>query len=466
MRFTAIILCSIVLVIAVVIPALSAGADEADDFIKEVIRGARTDSQRSAKLMEAVSMTDGNAKLQLALLEKAVEYGMRSLRTADDCLRVQKAASLLAGRVPEKESFWIMQQAKVARRMQTLAKTKAEKAAISEKIVELLVQAGEVAAKKGDWVSAYDAYSEARTTATRYKLLVRDNLTARVRTVLRLAKAVELVDKYDQTLKTRPDDVDARSKIVRTLLVTLDDPARAAKYVNEDSEPKYQSYVPLAGKEASEVPLEGCKSLGEWYSKELARSMVSLDKHRMLKRAKLYYERALELHGKADIASAAMKHQISQIESDLDKLRPADPLICVYCLGGGKTACGACLVKGKSTGKLQCDKCSSTGRMKCEKCNGIFGLKCKGCAGKGYIYVMVKGYYGKYRTTRTCKICSGEGNVHYSVKYKRYRSGKCSSCNYNSPKGSDVCDICDGGGGKKPCPKCDGAKTLRCTHCQ
>ena len=94
-----------------------------------------------------------------------------------------------------------------------------------------------------------------------------------------------------------------------------------------------------------------------------------------------------------------------------------------------------------------------------------YGLKCKTCSGKGYVYVMVKGYYGKYRTSKTCKPCSGNGNLHYSVKYRRYRYGTCSNCRYHSPKGSDTCTDCDGDGGKKPCPKCTGDKTLTCTQC-
>ena len=456
---------SVVMLLTVVgVFAGLACGDETDTFIKEIIRDARSDSERSAKLMEAVSM-GVNPKLQIALLEKAVEYGMKSLRTADDCRRVQGAASILTKRAPEKKSYWLLQQAKAYHRMYALTKSKDEKETLAGKIVDLQIQAGHSAAVKGDWKSSLLAYNEARSAATIYRQPVKDNLLIRVRTVSNLAKAQAQVAVYAGTLTQTPNDVNARANIIKTLLITLDDPIGAAKYVNEDVDQKLQAYVPLAGKDVSEVPFEGCKSLGEWYYKELAKSVIPLDKYRMLGRAKTYQERALSLYDKSDISSAAMKHQIAQIEAELVKVRTADPLACVYCFAGGKTDCSTCMVAGKSTGKLQCDKCASTGRMKCAKCNGIFGLTCKTCACKGEVYYTVKSYYGNYRSSRSCTPCSGTGNMYYDATYKRYRYGTCSYCSINRPKGSAVCTDCSGGGGTKACSKCDGDKTIRCTRC-
>ena len=465
MQFKTVIL-NVAMVLAIVgfFAGLVCG-DETEAFIKEVIEGARTDTQRSIKLMEAVSLAEGNKKLQIGLLEKSVEYGMKGLRTTDDCHRVRKAAGMLARNVPEKESYWLSKQALIYRRIYTLTKSRDDKREVGAQIVDLLIRAGHSAAVKGDWKTSLAAYSDARSAAILYKQLVKDNLSIRLRTISSLSKAREQSAKYAAALAQNPGDVDTRSNLIKTLLVTLDDPVGAARYINDDVDQELQAYVPLAAKDISEVPYEGCKSLGDWYYRELSKSMVSSVKYRMLNRARAYQKRALSLYDKSDISSAAMKHQISQIESELVKLRTFDPLICVYCFGTGRTDCPACMVAGKSTGKLQCAKCKSTGRMKCPSCNGIYGLKCRTCGGKGRVYVMVKSYYGKYRTSKTCSACSGTGYIHYDVKSKRYRSGTCPACRYHSPKGSEVCSVCDGGGGTKPCPKCGGAKTLRCTHC-
>ena len=454
----------VILTVVGVLAGLVCG-NETETFIKEVIQSARTDSERSTKLMEAVTLTEGNKKLQIVLLEKSVEYGMKSLRTVDDCGRVQKAVNMLARFVPDKKSYWLSQEAMIYRRMHTLTKSREDKEKLGARIVALLIRAGHGAALKGDWKTSMAAYGEARSAAILYKQLVKNNLSIRLRTLSSLSKAQEQAEKYVATLAKSPKDADLRSNLVKTLLVTLDDPVSAAKYINDDVDQKYQAYVPLAVKDVSKVPFQGCKALGDWYYKELSKSTVSFVKYRMLSKAKAYQERALSLHDKSDIASAAMKHQISQIESELDKLRMSDPLICVYCFASRKTDCPACMVGGNSTGKLQCAKCKSTGRMKCASCDGRYGLKCKACGGSGRVYYTVKSYYGNYRSYRSCSTCSGSGNMHYSVRYKRYRYGTCSDCSYHRPRGSDTCSVCDGGGGTKACPKCDGDKTLRCTQC-
>ena len=439
--------------------------DETDAFIKEIIQDARTDSQRAAKLMEAVPLAEDNKKLQIALLEKTIEYGKKSLRSSEDCARVLTAAGILAKKAPERESYWISQKAAVYRRMATLAKSASDKERCGVMAVDLLIKAGHIAAKKGDWKASFAAYGEARSAAISYKQPVKTNLSTRLRAISTLVKAREQVEKYAAALAKTPEDATVRANLVKTLLVTLDDPAAAAKYVNEDIDQAYQTYVPLAGKKISAVEFEGSKSLGEWYHKELSKTVISLNKYRMLIRARNYYRRAQSLYGKSDITSAAMKHQTSQIEAEIAKLRLADPLACVYCMSAEKTSCPACVSKGKSTGKLQCAKCKNTGRMKCAKCNGIFGIKCKACGGQGYAYVTIKTYYGKRRSKRSCSTCSGTGNMHYDARYKRYRYSTCSYCRYHKPRGSAECTTCSGGGGTAACSKCDGGKTLRCTRC-
>ena len=445
---------------------VTVSGDETEKFIAEIIHGARSDSERSTKLMEAVAMTEGNQKLQIALLEKSVEYGVKGLRTASDCARVQKAASLLASRDPEKKSFWLCQQAKVYRRLIILSKSKEDKAKIAEKAIYLYVQAGHAAAKIGDWKQSLLAYNDARSMAVVYKQPVRNNLMSRIRTITNLAKAQGQTEKLIESLKTKPDDAGDRDDLVKTFLVTLDDPINASKYINGDVDQKYQAYVPLAAKSVSELELDACKNLSEWYEKELAKTVIPLNKYNMLKRARAYQARALTLYDKSDITSAAMKHRLSQMDAELAKLSSVDPMVCVYCFASGKNDCYDCMVKGKSSGKLQCAKCSSTGNMKCASYDGKFAIKCKSCGGKGTISVIVKSYYsGKYRTTRSCKPCSGSGYMHYETRYRRYRYGTCSSCRYTSPKGSAACTDCSGRGGKDACPKCSGAKTLSCTRC-
>ncbi|MCP4376207.1 MAG: hypothetical protein GY794_08555, partial [bacterium] len=122
MRFTAIILCVAMLMGIVCVSVGVLCADETEDFIKEIIGKSRTDAQRSNKLLEAASRIDDNKKLRVILLEKSIEYGMKGLRTSDDCTRVLEVADMLVRYAPEKESSWLAQKGRVYRRMYALSK--------------------------------------------------------------------------------------------------------------------------------------------------------------------------------------------------------------------------------------------------------------------------------------------------------------------------------------------------------
>jgi hypothetical protein len=462
MRFVAITLCVVMFLGAVCVSVGVLCADETEDFIKEVIAGSRSDAQRSGRLLEAAGRSENNKKLRVALLEKSIEYGMKGLRTSDDCTRVLGLADMLVQSVPEKEPNWLAQKGRVYRRMYIMAKSRDDKAKFADKAVDMLIQAAHSAATKGDWKTSISIYSEAKSAAILYKQFVKFNLAIRIRAISCLTGAREKTGKYITALAKSPDDADLRSRLVKTLLVTLDDPAGAVKYVNNDVEQIFQAYVPMAARDISEVSMEECGNLSEWYHKELSKNALPLVKHRMLKKALAYQKRALSLYDKSDIKGEGMKHRIARIESELAKVSRADPLICVYCFSTGKTPCPPCMVSGKSTGKRQCAKCKNSGQMKCTACNGIHGITCKTCDGRGFVGLPLRG--GRRRRPGLCSTCFGQCYMHYSVSSKRYRAGMCPSCRYHSPKGSADCSACDGGGGKA-CPKCYGSKTLHCTHC-
>ncbi len=436
-------------------------ADETEDFIEEIIGKSRTDAQRSNKLLEAASRIEDHKKLRVALLEKSLEYGMKDLRTSDDCTRVLEITDMLVRHDSEKESSWLAQKGRIYRRLYVLAKSSDAKEQFGGQAVDLLVQAAHSAAKKGDWKTSRSIYSEARSAAVLYKQPVRINMVIRMRSISCLAEATEQISKYIAVLAKSPDDTEVRSKLVKTLVVTLDDPDSAIKYVNSDVEQIFQTYVTMAAQDISKLSVEECRNLSEWYHKELAKNARALVKYRMLKKALVYQKRASSLHNKSDIKGEGIKNRIVQIESELAKVHAADPLKCVYCFSTVKTPCPTCMVSGKSIGKCHCSKCKNSGQIKCTKCNGIHGIKCKTCNGFGF------GIFRKGSTRRRlgrCPTCKGRRYMHYSVSSKRYSPGKCPSCRSHSPRGSADCSACDGKGGKT-CPKCNGRKILRCTRC-
>jgi len=451
------------------VPAQVACGDETKTLIDEIIKGARTDAERSAKLLEAVSLVDDNEKLKLDLLAKAAEYAMKSLKTVEDCNRTLRILDMLTQTAPERASEWQSQRVRVFSRLLSLTKP-ADRQKLAAKIVSALVRTGHSAAVKGNWKNSVTAYTEARKIALSSKLPIKDNIAVRIRILTSLYRAQDKTVKYTALLKGTPGNTEVRTNLVETLLTMLDDPATAAKHVNEDIDQKSQAYIPLAAKDVSEVPAEGCKSLAQWYHKELSKTVSAVVKYKMLKRAKAYYQRAIELHSKADATGAALlKLAVSGIDTELSKVKYADPLSCVYCLASGQMACADCLVVGKSTGTVVCPPCEGRGRVKCSSCDGHWGVKCTSCAGKGGTYSRRYNYRtGKYsRYFNKCYSCGGARIRHKTGKYGSMSAGACPTCGKQVLKyrGSALCSTCKGKGRSGQCDGCNGAKTVSCTQC-
>ena len=446
----------------------AASDDEIEAFVREIIKDARSDSQRSTLLMEAVSLAEGNNKLKVALLEKAVQYGIKSLRTTDDCRKFQGILTDLAKADPDRKSHWLSQKAAICRRWCTLEKSPTDKRKLAEAAVAALTEAGSASAAKGDWKKATGLFNEAKSATVAYRLPNPNALAGYIGSASYLYKVQDKIAGHIETLKKTPNNLDARSNLVTMLTTVMDDPAEAMKYVNEDVDERFRAFVPMAAKDLAELPVEACKNLGDWYYKELSKSAVAVVKYRMLGRAKVYYERALKLHTGADVMSAALKLSLPQIKSDQAKLGNVDPLVCPYCFGTGKMPCQACMTNGQATGLRKCYYCKGTGRGKCRTCGGTWRLKCSRCSGRGKVVsgkVRRGGVY--YKTYSKCYTCGGSGVTHRS-RYGSTRSGTCPTCSKQKPeslRGTSPCSHCNGKGGSGACSTCDGAKTVRCTHC-
>ena len=445
----------------------AASDDEIEAFVQEIIKDARTDSQRSTLLMGAVSLAEGNNELKVALLEKAVQYGIKSLRTTDDCRKFQGILTDLAKADPDRKSHWLSRKAAVYRRWCILEKSPTDKRKLAEAAVAALTEAGSDSAAKGDWNEASGLFNEAKLATVAYRLPDPDRLAGYIQSASYLSKAQAKIAGHIETLKKTPADLDARSNLIVALVTVMDDPTGAMKYINEDVDERFRTFVPMAVKDPSDLPVEACKNLGDWYCKALSKSAVAVVKYRMLGRAKVYYERTLELHTEADVLSAALKLSLSQIKSDRAMLGNVDPLVCSYCFASGKMRCQACMTNGQSTGLRKCSYCKGAGRGKCSACGGTWRLKCSRCGGRGKVAsgtVRRGGAY--YKTYSKCHTCGGSGITHRS-RYGSTRSGMCPTCSKQKSelRGTSPCSYCSGRGGTRACSTCNGEKTVRCIHC-
>ncbi|MDP6544279.1 MAG: hypothetical protein QGH60_09830 [Phycisphaerae bacterium] len=302
----------------------SARADEAvDQLVKQVIDDAKSNTERAVRLCAAGKIAKDTPEIQIVLLSKAIEYGMKSITVPEARKTVLEAIALLEKVAPERADEWLKMNLDLHRRWFRACKSRDEKDTVAEKLVELLLAKGRRRGSKGIWSEAATAYREAYSVASMLNLDNKNEIARDLRMATHFMGISQRVERYETTLKTKPDHAATRTSLLKALVVDLDNPGRAAKYLTDEVDQAFRTYVPLAEKESEELQANVYRELGDWYYKALAPKATLLSKSAMLVRARGYYEQFLDKHTTQDVAHLAAKMNISKIDKELEKLATA-----------------------------------------------------------------------------------------------------------------------------------------------
>jgi len=230
-----------------------------------------------------------------------------------------EAMELASEKIPERKAECLEKAIGVRRQVYRAAKGPA-RAEAANTFLDVLMRAAEVLSEAGEARSAALAREAVRVASAdgpQRKDEVRD---FQVRTSLRLGLEKQ-VQGLAERLKTMPDDDVARTKLLRLLVVDLDDPARALPFLEGCTDEGMRKYVPAAAKPVEEAPELACKELGAWYA-ELGAATRGGGQEPALVRAWRYLERYLRVHETEDLARAEAAKVMQKVEADLEKLPP------------------------------------------------------------------------------------------------------------------------------------------------
>jgi len=131
-----------------------------------------------------------------------------------------------------------------------------------------------------------------------------------LRRLARRRSSARRLEALTSALTGRPGDQTLRERAIKICIIELDNPARAAVFVTEDTDQVLQTYIPMAAKSIDELAEAPCRELAEWYLNNLQK-LSRLGRAVMLRRVVAYYGRFLKLHTAADAERrvAAEKHQ-------------------------------------------------------------------------------------------------------------------------------------------------------------
>ena len=292
---------------------------------EEVLRDTASRAERAAGFYRAALLAKGDGRMQVALLEMAADYAIAGL-PAFSCYDIgQNSIDLLEQTAPARQKEWRAKRVKFYRRCYYNPVNSEGKRKVAPKFLELILEDADKGEKTGQWQDAKDCLEEAEIVAAFLKRPEQDKLHKRYLRARHLVTVQRKAEGYLKALQTNPKNSAVRISLLTTLIVDLNKPEEAARYVTTgDIGPVWETYVPLACTPVAELKEAACKELGDWYYKILLKSAKSdYARVHVLVRARNYYERFLDLSIQNEQALAT-KILLSKILTQLAKLAPEE----------------------------------------------------------------------------------------------------------------------------------------------
>ncbi len=277
----------------------------------------RDDAELAKSLVEAAKTSTSDQALQVVLLEKAYDLGMKHLVGQ---AAATEAARMLANLLPDRRAQYMEKIAAAAQMLYTRSSGPAKQKA-GEELVAVLLEIAESCMKERDATEAVSLLRRAGAVAS----ALHSERSAEVQYHFYVAQARQKVDQKFATLKAKlakdPKDTESRNQLLIMELVEYTDQEAAGKLVAGDVDETLRTYVPLAGQDPKAVPEQTCLELAEWMRK-LPGSDASLQgRLNALTKACEYYNLFLERHAKNDSMTLLARKNLGELGAECDTLQ-------------------------------------------------------------------------------------------------------------------------------------------------
>lgn len=291
-----------------------------DDLKRVLATPAPADDIGLAKrLLDAARKAEKQPEFLALLCEKAYDLAGKD---ASGYPTATAAMDLVAEKVPEKKIEALRKTAALYQKQYATARGDAKTKA-GEALIQALSALAAAQAEPGDIDAARASLKQALTIATAIKSDAKATIQAQLEGLAPAQKMEKQIAALKAKVEKDPADAASRKELVRLLLVEEDNPAEAAKFLDESLDEATRKYVPAAAKPLEEAPELACKELGDWYRGLADQAAASASKGAMLRRAQGYYERFLDLHTTEDLARTTASLMLKKIEDALTMLSPA-----------------------------------------------------------------------------------------------------------------------------------------------
>ncbi len=320
---------SLVVLLASLTACASGAPEDSEERVNEIVSGAKNSAEAAGRLYKAAEEIQDNAEGKIFLLNKAVEFGMDHGGSSEAYAVAEKALNKLSELHRRERPELEKKQCQLYEKWYRIRGSRDERRRIGQEWFESEVDLAESYADSQNWADAVEAYRRVNIiggslndpyTAYRLKIIKESLVHAD-----HMLDVQQQVKNLQRTLNNHPDNIKLRENITMTCLVELNDPTSARKYIKGTIDEVLATYVPLAAKEISRLSEEICLELGRWYYKTLYKKAKSRgSKVAMLRRARDYYSRYLNLHQKKDAGALNVTTRLNEIKDEYEKYKPED----------------------------------------------------------------------------------------------------------------------------------------------
>jgi formylglycine-generating enzyme required for sulfatase activity len=279
---------------------------------------AADDVALAKQLLEVAGKVTNQTAFLTLLCEKAHEL---AIKDSSGYPTAKAALELLAANIPEKKVESLQKLAAMYQRPYATARADA-KAKAGETLIEALKVLADAQVAAEDFDGAGATLKQALTVATAIKSESKAAILAQLAGLAPKQQIEKQIAGLKAKLDADPKDESSRQEIVRLYLVEMNNPAEAAKFVDETLDQATRKYVPAATKSLEEAPELACSELGEWYRGLADQAKAPASKTAMLQHAKAYYQRFLDLHTTDDLARIGATLMLKKIDDALTKAAP------------------------------------------------------------------------------------------------------------------------------------------------
>ncbi|MBI5724505.1 MAG: hypothetical protein HZA50_11140 [Planctomycetes bacterium] len=307
-------------------PAASAPSEAVKAFsdlfgaeIRKAVGSAdpKDDVQLADKLLKAAKDVTSQLELLAIICNKAYDLGLKDPSGYQIAIDAMK---FLMDKAPDSKALCMRKIADAYMLRYKQARTPEDKQRFGEEAICLMIDASEAKLRANDCQGALDDAKAAASLAATIKSPSKEDADGLVAELTLRLQLERQVSQLKAKLQASASDAAARQQIVKLLLIELDDPAEAKKFLGTGIDEATSLYVPLAAKKPEELQETAVGELADWYYKLAESAASSNSKENMLGNAREYYELFLKLHKGEDLSKSRAILTIQKIDDAIAKL--------------------------------------------------------------------------------------------------------------------------------------------------